>query len=41
MGLTEPVEKAIPEAIGIILKEIGVKECLIKSKKLSEVQKNQ
>ncbi|KZX11896.1 coenzyme F420-reducing hydrogenase, FrhD protein [Methanobrevibacter oralis] len=41
MGLTEPVEKAIPEAIEIILKEIGVKECLIKSKKLSEVQKNQ
>ena len=25
MGLTEPVEKAIPEAIDIILKEIGVK----------------
>ena len=25
MGLTEPVEKAIPEAMDIILKEIGVK----------------
>ena len=25
MGLTEPVEKAVPEAIDIILKEIGVK----------------
>ena len=25
MGLTEPVEKAVPKAIDIILKEIGVK----------------
>ena len=29
MGLTEPVEKAIPKTIDLILNEIGVKECLI------------